>query len=166
MTHGGKTHRFKAAGADGRYYVNTTITDGLTDNVSFRFIINDDGSYTVISDSHNLAAPYSRGGMQGIETVRMNDADPPVLSDDHSRCFGWYQWSVDVDRCNYLGEVKVSWDGERFMHTYCLFPYNLSTVEVIYEGRHGHDVATGSGHFDEGSPTYDVSAVYLYTSAT
>lgn len=146
----------------------------MTDSVSFRFIINDDGSYTVRSDSSNFDttfAPLPSGSLQDApetEPVRMSDShpsDPLALSDDHSKCFGGYQWSVDVDRSKYLGKVKVSWDGENFMRTYCLFPYNLSTVTVIYEGQRGHDAATGSDHFDEGSPTYNVSAVYIYTSA-
>ena len=127
---GGNTHSFETAvGGDGWYHVNTAtaLSDGMTDSVSFRFIINDDGSYTARYHSHNFgttfAAPPSSFSWQdapGTAYVRMSDRhpnDPLTLSDDHSKCFGIYQWPVDVDQSNYLDKVKVSWDGEALMRT-------------------------------------------------
>ena len=93
-------------------------------------------------------------------TIDRQKKRPLELSAGHGKCFGGYQWSVDVDRSNYLGKVKVLWDGETFMRTCCLFPHDLSTVEIVCEGQHGHDAATGSDNFKDSSILFQL---FTYT---
>ena len=52
---------------------------------------------------------------------------------------------------------KPIWDGEPWVRHYCLFPYDLASVTIDYEGHTIHNIASGDDHLDVGSPTYNLS---------
>ena len=65
----------------------------------------------------------------------------------------------------YVGKVFVEWEGESAFNYYCLFPYDIYSVSINYEGQE-RTTMSGSDNFYEGTAPYILSGWWQYSSAS
>ena len=177
----GVTHEF-ATTRDNNGWYSTTITTTVgveSEEVSFRFMHDStENVYLLQADDPaidvRIAIPTANTYWQNPpDTIPKNvhdsdSSDPYNLYDQETQwCVVWTDsWTVESDVSNYFGKVLIEWDGEDYFLYYCLFPYNLSETTISYEGQTIENIASGSDHLNVGSPTYNLSGNWIYTSAS
>lgn len=167
--------------AAGWYYSTITSTvGGESSTVEFSFYLNDDGTYTLVADDKGINNRFA-SALNDAGT-RSHLQDPPKLiskdasdqgttaTDLYDRetqwCGFWTdEWIVESDTSDYIGKVFVEWEGESAFNYYCLFPYNIYSVSINYEGQIRNTVS-GSDNFDEGTSPYILSGWWQYSSAS
>ena len=176
----GVTHEFVTTlGEDGWYSTTiTTTTDVKSEAVSFRFMHDTtENAYLLQADNPaidvKIPIPNTKSHWQAPPPSipkMVSDADssnPTNLYDQETQwCIAWTDsWTVESSVSNYIGKVLIEWDGEPYLMYYCLFPYNMSSVTINYEGQTILNIVSGNDHLNVGSPTFNLSGAWIYSSA-
>ena len=177
----GITHEFVTTlGEDGWYSTTiTTTTDTESEAVSFRFMHDTtENAYLLQADDPaidvKISIPNTKAYWQNppdsiTKNVYDSDSSDPynLYKQKTQWCVAWTDsWTVESDVSSYFGKVLIEWDGEDYFLYYCLFPYNLSETTINYEGQTIENIASGSDHLNVGSPTYNLSGNWIYTSVS
>lgn len=164
---------------DGWYTSNiTTINHTESDTTSLKFRPNTDGTYSLISTDANIDTRVSSTGFTGASrisdppeeiTKSVSDTgnDPYALKDSTTQnCLLWNnEWSVESSRSKYIDKVHIKWKGEDSFRYWCLFPYDIKSTTINYEGQERTNTSAEE-NFNLGSPPYLVAVKWTYSSAT
>ena len=66
---------------------------------------------------------------------------------------------------NHIGKVRAEWKGESSFRYYCLFPYELFSVTINYEGDI-RNIVSGWDNFDIGTAPYILTGSWTYSSVS
>lgn len=174
-------YEFDTQHKDDGWYYSSIITkrDGASHTVSFQFMLNDDGGYTLVSDEFGMngifvSDQYAIGRVNVpnspdflVKDLHASDSNPYELRrSEEQQCGFWKDsWSVSSSTSDYMGMVRVKWDGESSFRHYCLFPYDLFSVTINYEGDVRNNVS-GWDNFDLGTAPYVLTGSWKYTSVS
>ncbi len=178
----GGTYAFNTIQSTSGWY-HSTITstvDGESSMAELNFYLNGDGTYTLVSDGKGINNRFAStlneaGTMSHLQ-------DPPnfiskyasdqgtTATDLYDRETQWCglwtdEWIVESDTSDYIGKVFVEWEGESAFNYYCLFPYDIHSVSINYEGQQ-RETVSGSDNFDIGTSPYILSGWWQYSSAS
>ena len=174
----GVTHAFVTVDSGDGWYDTTITTTSSTKSESvtfkFKYDINKDEYLLVAEDlGINTKVVMPKIALDSPDVVSKtvsdsNSNDPYNLFGQSTQwCALWTDtWTVESSQSNYIGKVHVEWDGEPWFNYYCLFPYDLDSVTISYEGESIYNIVSGDDNFDVGSPTYNLSGLWRYNSAS
>ena len=170
---------------NGWYTSNITSTNSTdptdSDTVRLTFKPHANGTYSVISTDVNIDAQVSStGSVTGASnsspnvdipdtiTKRVSDSgnDPYNLKDSTTQNCPWWKdkWSMESSTSKYVGKVHIEWNGKDSFRYWCLFPYDIQSTKINYEGQERTNTS-GKENFNIGSPPYLVQVDWTYSSA-
>ena len=159
--------------------INSTDSSD-SDTVRLKFKPNTDGTYSVVSTDVNIDTKVSSTGSVTGASSRLPDApdtitksvsdsgnDPKELKDSTTQNCPWWsdEWTVESSNSKYVGKVHIEWNGKDSFRYWCLFPYDIQSTKINYEGQERTNTS-GKENFNIGSPPYLVQVDWKYSSAS